>query len=138
MKMRIGFLNEQKLPVLVEPDNEATGAPSGKNAASLDALVSMCFLNEELLRKNLLERGALLFRGFAVQTPDDFERFVRAFSGVNLLDYAGGVSPRIELTKGGVYTSTEYPPHLSLALHNELSYSDKFPAHVYFCCLVAP
>lgn len=52
--------------------------------------------------------------------------------------YAGGVSPRIALTDGGVYTSTEYPPHLALALHNELSYSAVFPRHLYFFCHTAP
>ncbi|CAN5442493.1 hypothetical protein BH18ACI1_BH18ACI1_22350 [soil metagenome] len=53
-----------------------------------------------------------------------------------MLDYGGGASPRVELG-GGVYTSTEYPAHLRLALHNELSYSSKYPAHLYFCCLIA-
>lgn len=133
--MKIGFLNERKLPVLIEPDTDEANAGQ---AAGVDRLASVCSENREVLQNYLFGHGALLFRGFAIDASEDFERFVRRFSGKNLLDYAGGVSPRVELTKGGVYTSTEYPPHLSLALHNELSYSDKFPAHVYFCCLVAP
>lgn len=131
--MKISFLNERKLPVLIEPD-----AKSGKGTANAERLVGAVLENKPLLRERLLAHGALLFRGYAVDAPEDFERFVRAFSAKNLLDYAGGVSPRVELTAGGVYTSTEYPAHLNLALHNELSYSDKYPAHVYFCCLVAP
>jgi alpha-ketoglutarate-dependent taurine dioxygenase len=70
-------------------------------------------------------------------TIDEFERFVRLFSGADFFNYAGGVSPRRALS-GGVYTSTEYPPHLALALHNELSYSDVSPRHLYFFCHTAP
>jgi alpha-ketoglutarate-dependent taurine dioxygenase len=38
----------------------------------------------------------------------------------------------------GIYTSTEYPPHVGLSLHNELSYADVHPSRLFFCCLVAP
>lgn len=131
--MKIGFLNECKLPVLIESAVNSSG-----EKASLENFVSCLVENGKALREKLLAHGALLFRGYAVESPDDFERFVRQFSGANLLDYAGGVSPRVELTKGGVYTSTEYPAQFRLALHNELSYSDKYPRHVYFCCLTAP
>jgi alpha-ketoglutarate-dependent taurine dioxygenase len=34
-----------------------------------------------------------------------------------------------------VYTSTEYPPEFAISLHNELSYSSRWPARVFFCCL---
>ncbi|HZH34473.1 MAG TPA: TauD/TfdA family dioxygenase, partial [Pyrinomonadaceae bacterium] len=63
------------------------------------------------------------------------ESFVRSFSGRETLDYAGGVSPRVELGSG-VYTSTEYPSNFTLSLHNELSYSNNYPENLYFCCLV--
>jgi alpha-ketoglutarate-dependent taurine dioxygenase len=127
----MSFINDRKLPLLVEP---SAGGAQNKN---LESLVSASVENKKFLREKLLEHGALLFRGFAVENAADFERFARAFSGKRLLDYAGGVSPRVELG-GGVYTSTEYPPQFMLALHNELSYSDKYPKNVYFCCLVAP
>jgi alpha-ketoglutarate-dependent taurine dioxygenase len=128
--MNISFINEQKLPLVVEPSNEV----QNKN---LDALIAESLENRNFLHEKLLRHGALLFRGYDIQSAADFERFVRAFSGKELLNYAGGVSPRVELG-GGVYTSTEYPSQFMLALHNELSYSDKYPQNVYFCCLVAP
>lgn len=81
--------------------------------------------------------GALLFRGFGVETIEEFENFARTFSEKDLLDYAGGVSPRISMGKG-VYTSTEYPPSLALSLHNELSYSANYPRQLYFFCAVEP
>ena len=127
--MQTSFLNQQKLPLVVEPDENSD--------CSFAALISVCRLQKEFLREKLLRHGALLFRGFSVQTTSEFEQVVRAFSGKELLNYAGGVSPRVELG-GGVYTSTEYPAHLMLSLHNELSYSNKYPENVYFFCLVAP
>jgi alpha-ketoglutarate-dependent taurine dioxygenase len=35
-----------------------------------------------------------------------------------------------------VYSSTEYPPEMTLSLHNELSYADVWPTTLYFFCLV--
>ncbi|HVF47582.1 MAG TPA: TauD/TfdA family dioxygenase [Pyrinomonadaceae bacterium] len=53
------------------------------------------------------------------------------------MSYIGGASPRIKLD-AGVYNSTEYPPELTLPLHNELSYSSSFPRYLYFFCEIEP
>ena len=54
-----------------------------------------------------------------------------------LLDYAGGTSPRSKVADG-VYTSTEYPRQLEIPLHNEMSYSLRWPGRLYFFCATAP
>ncbi len=123
------FLNSQKMPLVFEAD---------KKNASVESLLETARFKRDDFEASLLRHGAILLRGFAVQTVEDFEHFVREFSGRNLFNYAGGVSPRVTLSSGGVYTSTEYPPHLALALHNELSYSEKSPRHLYFFCHTAP
>src|SRR4051794_26671769 len=79
----------------------------------------------DTLRQPFQEDGVLLIRGAGLSV-DDFRHFVRTFSGREPFSYAGGVSPRSPLGSG-VYTSTEYPPDIELALHNELSYSPVFP-----------
>ncbi|CAA9420643.1 MAG: SyrP-like protein [uncultured Pyrinomonadaceae bacterium] len=122
------FLNSQKLPLVAESDNQDK---------SLKKLSDLAMTQRDFFRAALLRHGAVLLRGFDVRTIDEFERFVRLFSGADFFNYAGGVSPRRALS-GGVYTSTEYPPHLALALHNELSYSDVSPRHLYFFCHTAP
>jgi hypothetical protein len=66
--------------------------------------------------------------------PREFAGFVRAFAGAELLDYAGGASPRVRLCPG-VYTSTEYPRRVSLSLHNELSYTYRWPSLLFFHCV---
>lgn len=122
------FLNSQKLPLVVE---------SGDRDKSAERLAELAITQRDFFRASLLQHGATLLRGFDMRTIEEFERFVRVFSGANFFNYAGGVSPRRAIS-GGVYTSTEYPPHLALALHNELSYSDASPRHLYFFCLTAP
>src|SRR5204863_996301 len=67
----------------------------------------------------------------------DFKRLVESFSSRDLLNYAGGASPRSALANG-IYTSTEYPPEMPLALHNELSYSAVYPRTLFFFCAIEP
>jgi alpha-ketoglutarate-dependent taurine dioxygenase len=40
--------------------------------------------------------------------------------------------------KDGIYTSTEAPPGVKIPLHNELSFVNKYPSHIYFFCQIAP
>lgn len=122
------FLNAQKLPFVVEPDSRDK---------SVKTLSDLARSHRDFFRERLRQYGAVLLRGFEVRTIDEFEDFVRVFSGKDFFNYKGGVSPRLPLSDG-VYTSTEYPPHLTLVLHNELSYSDIYPRHLYFFCHVAP
>ncbi|HYP53251.1 MAG TPA: TauD/TfdA family dioxygenase [Pyrinomonadaceae bacterium] len=124
--MKTKFLNGQRLPALIEPD--------AREADSADAFFGACREHEELLRRALRASGALLFRGFAPLSDEEFAVFARLFAGRELLDYAGGASPRVKLG-AGVYTSTEYPAHFALPLHNELSYARRWPELLFFRCV---
>ncbi|MFP5246340.1 MAG: TauD/TfdA family dioxygenase [Thermoanaerobaculia bacterium] len=99
-------------------------------------LVSFYDARRAELEEQLLVHGALLFRGFGLQAQDEFQRVVRALGG-EPLDYVDGNSPRKKLGSG-VYTSTEYPPEFFISLHNELSYSERWPSRLFFFCLTAP
>lgn len=105
----------------------------GATPSTPEAFFGLCLGERDFLHLQLLEHGALLLRGCPVPTPSQFAGFVREFSGKSLLDYAGGASPRVRLGEG-VYTSTEYPRDYTLSLHNELSYTARWPAHLFFCC----
>ncbi|CAF4232310.1 unnamed protein product [Rotaria sp. Silwood2] len=87
----------------------------------------------------LQQCGALLFRGFAIDTPEDFSQVVEALADNNktFLDYRDGISPRTRLTDK-VFTSTEYPNQLDMALHNEMSYSNNMPSMIFFFCQIPP
>lgn len=128
--MKASFLNQSKLPLVIEPDKP------GASSSALRSLYGLCESDGDFLRGKLLECGALLLRGFPALDAHEFSLFVRRFSGKNPLEYMAGASPRINLG-GGVYTSTEYPEQYTLSLHNELSYSYRWPDYLYFCCLTA-
>jgi alpha-ketoglutarate-dependent taurine dioxygenase len=85
--------------------------------------------------EHLYTSGALLFRGFGVESPEVFQQFAAAF-GDPLLNYEFGSTPRSQVTKG-VYTSTEYPAHQSIPLHNEQAYTRDWPMKIWFYCAVA-
>ncbi len=79
--------------------------------------------------------GGLLFRGFAVPDPAGFRAFARGF-GHPLLSYDFGSTPRSRVVEG-VYSSTEYPAHQHIPLHNEQAYSRDWPMKIWFHCAVA-
>src|SRR5919198_994298 len=84
------------------------------------SLVQWSTENRERILNRLETCGAILFRGFNVHGVEEFEQFMTAVSGP-LLDYSYRSTPRT-LVSGKVYTSTEYPAHQTIPLHNEMSY----------------
>ncbi|MEY4549296.1 MAG: hypothetical protein RL685_5491 [Pseudomonadota bacterium] len=113
------------LPLLVSPQvvsSQPAGVSLGAFADELQGLVA----------RHLYEHGGLLFRGFAVASVDDFRAFAAAF-GHALLTSDFGSTPRSRVSDG-VYSSTEYPAHQSIPLHNEQAYSREWPMKIWFYC----
>lgn len=81
----------------------------------------------------LARHRALLFRGFAIDTPDRFQAMLGALQA-DLLDYTERSTPR-STVDGKVYTSTEYPKTHEIPMHNENAYSRTWPRRILFCCL---
>lgn len=79
--------------------------------------------------------GGVLLRGFDVPSVETFQCFAAAF-GHPLLSYEFGSTPR-SMVASGVYTSTEYPAHQHIPLHNEQSYTREWPMKIWFHCVVA-
>jgi len=92
--------------------------------------------DRDQLLQHLLEKGVLVFRGFAVDDAQALNRFCAAL-GAQLMDYPRGISPRTEVS-GRIYTSTEAPPTVPLPIHTEMSYTSRFPQAIAFCCVTAP
>jgi alpha-ketoglutarate-dependent taurine dioxygenase len=114
---------EVSLPLLIQP---AIGGVD---------LISWSAANRELIEQYLLKHGAILFRNFALNTPDEFERFITSVSG-ELLEYHERSSPRSQIS-GNIYTSTDYPSDQSIFLHNENSYQRAWPLRIFFFCKMA-
>lgn len=79
--------------------------------------------------------GGVLLRGFDVPTVDDFQQFAAAF-GHPLLSYEFASTPRSSVSSG-IYTSTEYPAHQHIPLHNEQAYTREWPMKIWFHCVTA-
>ncbi|WP_331732566.1 TauD/TfdA family dioxygenase (plasmid) [Streptomyces sp. NBC_00015] len=90
-------------------------------------------LNSDRIDTDLATAGAILLRGFRVRTTEEFHEAAMVALGP-LMPYIEGASPRSPLG-GGVYTSTEYAADQIIPLHNELSYSSRWPGRLAFYCM---
>lgn len=84
------------------------------------------------MQANLLEHGALLFRGFGVNSLDDFQGFLAAL-GLPPMEYVYRSTPRSQVAKD-VFTATEYPRQQEIPLHNENAYQRDWPLQLSFYC----
>jgi alpha-ketoglutarate-dependent taurine dioxygenase len=89
--------------------------------------------NRELIQKLLAECGAVLLRGFRIDSPADFGTAVDAALGTRI-QYTNRSSPRTSVGDR-VYTSTDYPNYLPIFPHNEHGYSPIFPLYLAFGCM---
>jgi alpha-ketoglutarate-dependent taurine dioxygenase len=89
--------------------------------------------NRDMVTHRLNEHGAILFRGFQVDTVDKFKDFVNIFDP-NPLEYKQRSSPRFEVAKN-IYHSTTYPADQSINMHSENSYALQRTRKIVFCCI---
>ncbi|MCA2219513.1 TauD/TfdA family dioxygenase [Jidongwangia harbinensis] len=93
------------------------------------------YLRAEPVDDLLVEKKALIFRGFGV-TEETLPEVMDILLPRRLA-YVHGNSPRTKVGNN-IYTSTEYPPELTISMHNELSYSNQWPSRLLFFCAKAP
>ena len=89
--------------------------------------------NMEKFEKQLLTYGAVLFRGFHINTVDKFQNLMDLFPK-DLLEYNLRSSPRHSLVDN-VYVSTTYPEDQIINMHSESSYAPSHPERIVFCCI---
>ncbi len=112
---------DKKLPLLIEPAVDGLSLPQWTTN------------NRDFILERLRTHGGILFRGFEVSSVNDFEVVLQALAG-ELLEYSYRSTPRTQVS-GRIYTSTEYPAHQTIPLHNEMSYMRDWPMILGFCCL---
>jgi alpha-ketoglutarate-dependent taurine dioxygenase len=78
----------------------------------------------------------VLFRGFEIRDARDFSEFASAISSTGPLSYEERSSPRSEVDDL-VYTSTDHPADQHIVLHNEQSYTLRWPTKIMFYCHTA-
>ena len=107
--VRTGFLpdNEESLPLVIRP------------AVDNVDLAGWCSTHAEDLEGYLNRYGAIMFRGFPLAGPPQFEAVASAIAGELFAEY-GDLPP--EETGQRIYHSTPYPPDKMILFHNESSH----------------
>lgn len=120
---RVSYLDRGiQLPVLVSPTEKRS-------------LAEYRDVIEQTMSTYLSTVGGLLFRGFPIASAADFEALVKMISP-DLASYEFGSTPRSKV-HNQIYTSTEYPPHQHIPLHNEQAYTTEWPMKLWFYCAQA-
>ncbi|MEV4641079.1 TauD/TfdA family dioxygenase [Actinoplanes sp. NPDC049548] len=123
------------MTIAAENGNAWTPYEVSSAAAGTPDLASwLATLGPDRLEDLLIERKALVFRGFEL-SPDSLDP-VLDLVVPGRLPYVHGNSPRTKVG-GNLYTSTEYPPQFTISLHNEMAYAHRWPARLVFFCETA-
>jgi alpha-ketoglutarate-dependent taurine dioxygenase len=117
-------------PLIITP--ETTGSKT------VDDLLSYLNWNQDFIAQQLRQYGAILFRGFEVVRPVDFEAIAKMLDSDLKNDYLG-TSPR-NIIPGTeyVFSASELPPHYPIMQHCEMSFLPTAPRKIMFYCHVAP
>ena len=88
-------------------------------------------------KERLASAGAILFRGFPVQTAEDFDAFSAAFAYGDFT-YKESLSNAVRINfTPRVFTANEAPPDVEIFLHHEMAQTPLSPEKIFFCCLSA-
>lgn len=98
-------------------------------------LVPWLHEHSEIWEAALRDSGALLFRGFGIDSPTALNRCIVATSR-EWASYRERATPRTAVGDN-IFTSTEYPAGEVISLHNENSHCTSWPLKLYFCCVTA-
>ena len=122
------YFNNKPFPLVL--------SPKANNVRTSEDMVSWVKSNKASLGDLLFEHGAILFRGFPVAEPVDFDFFVKGFD-MEALPYVGGAAPR-KVIVGNVFTANEAPPDQLIPFHHEMAQVPTYPKVLFFYCNVAP
>ena len=115
-----GYINDAKLPRVIEGKVEDLDVWLGSNIP--------------LVKKELREHGAVLFRGYNLATKERFEAVASMLCDKLIANYAD-----LPEEKGTdvVYGSTPYPNTRTIYYHNESSHLSQWPLTQFFACVKA-
>ena len=90
--------------------------------------------NREALISDAQTHGAVLFRGFPMRDPSDFDPFISAFALENF-PYEQSLSNAVRINfTPRVFSANEAPSDVTIFLHHEMAQTPLFPGMLFFCC----
>ena len=113
--------NEERLPLVIAP------------AVDNVDLAGWCASHAEDVERYLDRHGAILFRGFPLADPPEFEGVASTIAGELFAEY-GDLPP--EETGQRIYHSTPYPHDKMILFHNESSHFSSWPLRQFFFCVL--
>ena len=113
---------EQPLPLVLEPATDQVD------------LADWARNNRDYIAEKLQKHGGILFRGFNLKTPQDFEHVAAGIYKEIYSEY--GDLPR-ESAGGKIYGSTPYPEDKRILYHNESSHMNRWATRISFFCVIA-
>jgi alpha-ketoglutarate-dependent taurine dioxygenase len=112
---------EERLPLVIMP------------AVDNVDLAGWCASHAEEVERYLDRHGAIMFRGFPLAGPPEFEAVASTIAGELFAEY-GDLPP--EETGQRIYHSTPYPHDKTILFHNESSHLSSWPLRQFFFCVV--
>lgn len=120
--IRTSFLSESEtLPLVIEPTVDAVD------------LVEWAGLNRAWVDEQLHQHGALLFRGFEVDSVSKFEGLA-----LKVCDEIYDENGEHVMVSANVAVPVFYPSDQQLLWHNENSFNHLWPTRILFCCVEPP
>lgn len=119
--------HERELPLVIEPIKENT----------FQTLIEIVKQHSAWFNHQKDNYGAILFRGFAVETADQFQ-FILELLNINLVStYHFGSAERVRAYEK-IFTSSEAPENTIIPPHNELNMVPNRPDSLAFFCQTEP
>lgn len=88
-------------------------------------------------KEELKTTGAVLLRGFPINTAEDFDAFSATFAYADFT-YQDSLSNAVRINfTPRVFTANEAPADVEIFLHHEMAQTPISPEKLFFCCLSA-
>ena len=110
------------------------GVESGSQLGGVEAATEWAAARRDDLDTLLSVHGAILFRGFPLESVEDFDAFVRAFDYPNFR-YRDSLSNAVRVNRTErVFTANEAPPEVEIFMHHEMAQTPVYPSRLFFFC----
>lgn len=119
---------DENFPLVIEPESGADTSEA--------AIREWLQAHRDWVRGEMTRKGAVVIRGFKVDTAAGFERCLMTLDD-GLQSFYWGTSPRLKLTDH-VFTASELPWYYVIPQHCEMSFLKDAPRRIYFHCMVPP
>jgi len=110
-----------------------TLSPKSCDGKSISDCVTWLKTHKPDIEKNLADHGAILFRGFPINSPEDFATFIQGLQFENF-PYVGGNAVRRSVVGDIVFTANEAPSSAKIPWHHEMAQVPVSPNKLFFYC----